>query len=81
MCTSSQQLISRFLSSPKVPHTTILSRGANNVLLGGGVRVRVRVRVQRTFKGKSKALLSLGWHKDDETRNLGVTLETWCIRG
>ena len=30
---------------------------ANNVLVGGGVRVRVRV--QRKIKGKSKALLSL----------------------
>ncbi len=31
-----------------------MSRDANNVLLGGGVRVRVRVRVQRKFKGKIK---------------------------
>ena len=34
-----------------------MSRDAANVLLGGGVRVRVRV--QRKFKGKSEALLSL----------------------
>ena len=33
-----------------------MSRFANSVLLGGGVRVRVRVQVQRTFKGKSKAI-------------------------
>jgi hypothetical protein len=33
---------------------TIMSRDANNVLLGGGVRARVRVRVQRKFKGKTK---------------------------
>ena len=38
---------------------SLMSMFANNVLLGGGVRVRVWIREQRKIKRRSKALLCL----------------------
>ena len=41
------------------PEAICPARFANNALLGGGVRIRVEIGEQRTFKKRSKSLLSL----------------------
>ena len=48
----------------------IMPRDANNVLLGGGVRVRVRVRFQRKFKGKIKGITKPLMASLDSTQSL-----------